>query len=133
MTQSLALSCSTKNSEKLNQAGFNFPPGVIVPVIVQWVRLTGPVQLTGLIFKSISHGNLPHFIFHPLSHLFLVRCSVPVTRGCFYLSSQGQLGRNALIWVISILLYREITSLTTIFHLAGRLSLPPCQHQVQNI
>ena len=26
MTQSLALSSSTQNSEKLNQAGFNFPP-----------------------------------------------------------------------------------------------------------
>ena len=36
MTQSLALSSSTQNSEKLNQAGFNFSPGVIIPVYLQF-------------------------------------------------------------------------------------------------
>ena len=38
MTQSLALSSSTQNSEKLNQAGFNLPPppGVIIPVYLQF-------------------------------------------------------------------------------------------------
>ena len=35
-TQPLALSSSTENSEKLNQAGFKFPPGVIIPVRLQF-------------------------------------------------------------------------------------------------
>ena len=45
MTQSLALRSSTQNSEKLNQAGFNFSPGVIIPVYltVQWNGL--PTEL----------------------------------------------------------------------------------------
>ena len=36
MTQPLALSSSTQNSEKLNQTGFKFPPGVIIPVYLQF-------------------------------------------------------------------------------------------------
>ena len=47
MTQSLALSSSTQNSEKLNQAGFKFPPppGVIIPVYLQF---------NGEVFKKIG-------------------------------------------------------------------------------
>ena len=36
MTQPSALSSSTQNSEKLNQACFKFPPGVIIPVYLQF-------------------------------------------------------------------------------------------------
>ena len=48
-TQPLALSSSTKNSEKLNQAGFKFPPGVIIRVYLQfnvhWLKYIFSINL----------------------------------------------------------------------------------------
>ena len=54
MTQSLALRGSTQNSEKLNQAGFNFSPGVIIPVYLQFNGLgCVPIQT----FRFTDHIN----------------------------------------------------------------------------
>ena len=53
--QSLALSSSTKNSEKLNQAGFNFPPRSYrsSSFIVKWYHPSTPLSVLArpLIFK----------------------------------------------------------------------------------
>ena len=52
MTQPLGLSSSTQNSEKLNQAGFKFPPGVIIPVYLQF---SGSKPVAG--FQFLGRGG----------------------------------------------------------------------------
>ena len=60
MTQSLALSSSTQNSEKLNQAGFDFPPGVIIPVYLQFNGSKSKYQVKFYYLKAEFTVNGEH-------------------------------------------------------------------------
>ena len=64
MAQSLALSSSTKNSEKLNQAGSNFPPelsfqfiysSMSIPVII--IEIINNTRTGIVIFFQSKKGN----------------------------------------------------------------------------
>ena len=61
MAQSLALSSSTKNSEKLNQAGFNFPPPLrsyrSSSFIVQWTPHKNIFNMAAIVMDDISSDS----------------------------------------------------------------------------
>ena len=74
-TQPLELSSSTQNTEKLNQAGFKFPPGVSIPVYKQfngWESIHAPL---GFVHQSLTITPpcqyLNSYIFFILTNRFL--------------------------------------------------------------
>ena len=63
MTQSLALSSSTQNSEKLNQAGFNPPPPPELSFQFTYSSMASNPQLTSSLWRSWLYNHVGNLVF----------------------------------------------------------------------